>query len=528
MKYFFSFFILILILLNCNTFQKNTISKSQTKIQESSDKQEVEKIVENVYNKKDSVQDNQKGEFVEFFIRNIEESDTAKKSLINLHDDPNYIEQKELIWNNLIEHLENPEVFEFVQNEVLKNPELYDLNLKQKLLRMKDQKSAKLLLDLIYIEKETLDPDIIYLFKNTSYVDSVPILVQSIEDNKFVEESIVALSSIPSEDAETYIINLASDYQNPYRNIALSHIVNIDNKDLAYSIYKDILINKRMQNDITITTTLNSLKKLIPYLNQNQKQELKEILKTLPLQHKQLSMELLALLYTKENEENNQNNVNLEEKKQTQELNQNQEKINEIIKDEQNTSDTKKTVIQSKQNKDNQNYLYNIENSRKEKEPILKKEQTIKTSEKDKIRIQTNNTKKPIENKKTQVQKTNSQYSTKYVQRISSNMRKLFPENSAEIRKKIHNALLTYSKSNSDRAKFVQSAYKQFYKIKSDEEVKELLKQGLFINQSFYAVLFYIQDQYKRKDLQVFVLQELFLIKRVESKKIIDNVNLFQ
>ncbi len=534
MKYFFSLFILILILLNCNTLQKDTISKSQTKIQESSDKQEVEKIVENVYNKKESVRENQKEEFVEFFIRNIEESDTAKKSLINLHNDPNYIEQKELIWNNLIEHLENPEVFDFVQREVLKNPELYDLKLKQKLLRMNDQKSAKFLLDLIYIEKETLDPDIIYLFRNTSYEDSIPILVQSIEDNKFVEESIVAISSIPSEDAETYLINLASDYQNPHRNLALSHIVNIQNKELAYSIYKDILVNLKLNNEITITTTLNSLKKMVPYLNQNQKKELKDLLKTLPTRYKQLSEQVASLLQ-EEGNVNNLTNLNLEVQKQIQDVNSNEQKVDYIVNDNKiindfDVYDTKKIAIKIKQKKDNENIKKNnnLENIKKQDDSIIKKEQTPNTPKKDKNPNQTNDTKKPNESKKTQIQKTNPQYSTKYVQRISSNMKKLFPENSTEIQKKIHNALLTYSKSNSDRAKFVQSAYKQFYNSKSDDEVKELLKQGLFTNQSLYAVLYYIKDQYKRKDLQVFALQELFLLKRIESKNIIDNINLFR
>jgi hypothetical protein len=119
-------------------------------------------------------------------------------------------------------------------------------------------------------------------------------------------------------------------------------------------------------------------------------------------------------------------------------------------------------------------------------------------------------------------------YSQQYAQKVTTNLKKLFPEDYKQTQLNIHNAFITYSNSSSERSNFVKNAYKQCYKTEKDEDIQALLKQGLFIHQSLYCVLVYTKNQYPRKDLQVYALTQFFAIKRSHATKIVENIELFR
>ncbi|GIX42518.1 MAG: hypothetical protein KatS3mg129_2251 [Leptospiraceae bacterium] len=465
----------------CKSFQQDTIIKSQSQLTQSQSIEEKNKIVENMYKKKDSVPENQKKDYIDFFIYASKETPLAISKLIALYNDPLYKNYKNYIFDQLIEQIEDPEVFSFIEKEIYKNPDLYNIKLKQKILQSKNKTLAEFLLNMIYLNKEILDPEIIYLFKETKLEESLPVLIQSIEKNQFVEECFSAISSIPTEEAQTFIINVASDYQHPYREIALGYLSKIDNKKLAYSVYFNILKNYHLEKDTILFKTLNSLKQIIPYLDESQKQEILTQLEKL------------------------KNNINLE--KPIKELS--------LLLGQPIESIKKETDL------NNEKQLKEIPEIKKaiNKDLVLKQKQN-KTEQK-------SNHKKPQHLKKKKVPHK-AFYSKSYANKISKELEFLFLDDYKETQLNLHNALLTYAKSNSEKAKFIINAYREYYKIQNEEEIRELLSQGLFINQSIYGILSYVKKQYKRNDLQIYALTQLFAIKRKHAEKILENINRFK
>jgi len=468
--------ILMIILFSCKTFQKEdggTTEKNQQ--------------IDDMYKQKDNIAPDQKKEFIDYFV-NESDSPVALDKLTKLYDDPNYQNEKDYILENLIDHIENDQVYSLIKKEIFANPNLYNAKIKQKLLESSSTNSAELLLNLIYLDQEKLDPEIIYFFKKTKYQEALPVLIQSIESNQFVEESFSAIADIPTEEVQNYLINSASDYEYPYRNIALSYLYKIDKKEIAYAIYKSILMNPSRESTTTLLITIRSLQEIVPYLNDNQKKELIKILNPL-LANKTLEApiyQLLSLL-----------------------------KIDELPQQET----TQKTKQESKNNE-------NVEPKPTEEKKIIPASKDVPSKPIQDKPIQEN--KKAKQNTQPKKHMSKAFYSKQYAQKVTTNLKKLFPEDYKQTQLNIHNAFITYSNSSSERSNFVKKAYKQCYKIEKEEDLQAILKQGLFIHQSLYCVLVYTKNQYPRKDLQIYALTQFFAIKRSHATKIVENIELFR
>lgn len=478
MRYYI-FLILMIILFSCKTFQKEDGGTS-----------EKDQQIENMYKKKDDIAPNQKKAYIDYFVSE-SDSPLALDKLIKLYDDPNYQNEKDYILENLIDHIDNEQVYSLIKKEIVSNPNLYNAKIKQKLFDSSSKNSAELLLNLIYLNQEKLDPEIIYFFRKTKYEDAIPILIYTIELNQFVEECFSAIADIPTEEAQKYLINSASDYEYPYRNIALSYLYKIDQKETAYAIYKSILMNPSRESTTTLLITIRSLQEIVPYLNDDQKKELIKILNPL-LTNKTLEEPintLLSLLRTITQQETTQKNTEQE------------------TKDNQ-TFEPKPTLEQKKE----------------EKKPIPE----ISKIEVPKKQMQESKNKMTKQDTQPKKHLSKAFYSQQYAQKVTTNLKKLFPEDYKQTQLNIHNAFITYSNSNSERSNFVKNAYKQCYKTEKDEDIQALLKQGLFIHQSLYCVLVYTKNQYPRKDLQIYALTQFFAIKRSHATKIVENIELFR
>ncbi len=465
--------VIIIILFSCKTFQKENIVSSEKNEQ-----------IENMYKKKDDIPPDQKKAYIDYFV-NESDSPSALDKLTKLYDDPKYQNEKDYILENLIDQIDNEQVNSLIKKEILANPNLYNAKIKQKLLDTSSKNSAELLLNLIYLNQEKLNPEIIYFFRKTNYEDAIPILIQSIESNQFVEECFSAIANIPSEEAQNYLIISASDYEYPYRNIALSYLYKIDKKETAYAIYKSILMNPSRESTTTLLITIRSLQEIVPYLKDIQKKELIKILNSLAT-NKALEApinQLLSLLKTDE----------LPQQETTQKSKQ--------------------------ENKNNENVEPKPPEEKKIISEILSKDGQSKP-------IQEN--KKPKQNTQPKKHLSKAFYSIQYAQKVTTNLKKLFPEDYKQTQLNIHNAFITYSNSSSERSNFLKNAYKQCYKTEKDEDLQALLKQGLFIHQSLYCVLVYTKNQYPRKDLQVYALTQFFAIKRSHATKIVENIELFR
>jgi hypothetical protein len=478
MRYYL-FLILMIILFSCKTFQKEDGGTS-----------EKDQQIENMYKKKDDIAPNQKKAYIDYFVSE-SDSPLALDKLIKLYDDPNYQNEKDYILENLIDHIDNEQVYSLIKKEIVSNPNLYNAKIKQKLLDSSSKNSAELLLNLIYLNQEKLDPEIIYFFRKTKYEDAISILIYTIESNQFVEECFSAIADIPTEEAQKYLINSASDYEYPYRNIALSYLYKIDQKETAYAIYKSILMNPSRESTTTLLITIRSLQEIVPYLNDDQKKELIKILNPL-LTNKTLEEPINTLL--------------------------------SIIRTITQQETTQKTTEQ--ETKDNQTFepKPTLEQKKEEKKPIPE----ISKIEVPKKQMQESKNKMTKQDTQPKKHLSKAFYSQQYAQKVTTNLKKLFPEDYKQTQLNIHNAFITYSNSNSERSNFVKNAYKQCYKTEKDEDIQALLKQGLFIHQSLYCVLVYTKNQYPRKDLQIYALTQFFAIKRSHATKIVENIELFR
>ncbi len=457
-----NFVILFLFLLYCRTFAENTISNNEKQFLETEDISKQETIINEMYLKKDQVPENQKDEFVNFFMN--KDLDIAKEKLQELYYDPNFSNQKENIFKYSVKNL-NESNFSFVREELKQHEEFYTPDVKEELLKSQSKESAAILLDQIYLGRENLDSEIIFLFKQTQYVESLPVLINSIENHNYVEESFSAISEFRVEEADNFLVNVATDWNYPYRDLGITYLYKIDNKPLAIRIYKDVLKNQ-IQKPTLVALSLKGLDQIFDYLEEIDKKELKVLLEQVQFLYPDLPLKefrLSSILY-KEPISIKPNHTNKEESK----------KKFEPIKKDIETKNLKQEV-------------------QKKQEKISKPQQTRQNNPRD----------------------------------LQNKFQSLFGEEGKQILIKINNALLTYADSNSEKAKFVQKSYEVCYRVNDQEKIRQFLKQGLLLNNSFRCIVKYVDEQYTRNDLKIFMLQELFVLKRKEAEILVKNKQKF-
>ena len=93
----------MIILFSCKTFQKEDGGTS-----------EKDQQIENMYKKKDDIAPNQKKAYIDYFASE-SDSPLALDKLIKLYDDPNYQNEKDYILENLIDHIDNEQVYSLIK-----------------------------------------------------------------------------------------------------------------------------------------------------------------------------------------------------------------------------------------------------------------------------------------------------------------------------------------------------------------------------------------------------------------------------
>lgn len=468
--------IVLFLLFYCRTFTESTISNKENQFLKTQDPMQQEKIIIEMYEKKDQVPENQKDEFVNFFKN--KDLDVAKEKLQELYYDPNFSQQKESIFTYSLKNLDDKNV-SFVREELKKNVELYTPSLKHELLQLGTKEAATIFLDQIYLGREKLDAEIIHLFKNTQYVESLPVLINSIENHDYVEESFSAISEFRVEEADTFLVNVATDWNYPYREFGIAYLYKIDNKPLAISVYKNVLKNQ-IQKQRLVVLSLKGLEELYDFLEETDKEELKILLKKIKSQYPEIPL--------------------------------NQYRFSSLLEDlvptkpKEVTTETPTTPNSSDVSKD----------QKLKREPIEKRKEIVVTkNEQKKEKIELNQT---IKLKPKAIEKNK-----KYLQDLEKKFYVLFGEDGRQILIKINNALLTYSTSNSEKAKFVQKSYEVCFHVTDQEKILQSLKEGLMIHYSFHCIMKFIDKQYARNDLRIFALQEIFVLRRKEAEILIKN-----
>lgn len=485
------FFAFLLLSLYCKSMEQKIISKEQ-EYSQSQDLEKKEEIIQEMYKKKDQVPDELKDKYVDFFIN--KDSDSSKKILSELYKDPEYKNQKEKILNYHLNHIDENNIA-LLKKELAKNPELYTLSVKQKLLALGTKEAAEIILNQIYLEREELDGEILYLFRKTQFTDSLPVIIKSIENQKFVEEGFLTISDFRVEEADLFLINVSSDWNHPYRELGVAYLYKIDNKPLAISIYKDILKNQIEQKNLVLKS-LNGLEKIIDNLTEKDKKEIRQLLPQIKKKYSGFNLDKLEFAVL-ENTENQKDFIN-EDIKIQQEQTRNNKKEQKPKLEQEIKKESKKViseVIQTKKSKEEQI----LEKNKSEKKEKVEENKSY------------NNKQKTEEPKK----------DNRYVQNLEKKFYGIFKQDTKEVITNIHNSLLSYSSSNSEKARFVIKAYENCYKISEEEKIRNYLKQGLFLKNSFSCILNYIDNQYRREDQKIFAFQEFFVLKRKHSEMII-------
>lgn len=475
MKKFLIIFLLFLFSMYCKTMEETIISKER-EYNQTENFQKQEEIIQEMYKKKDQVPENLKDEYIDFFLS--KDSESSRKIVIDLYKDPEYKNQRNRILDYYLNHIDENNIV-FLKEEINQNPELYTLSVKEKLIALGTKDSAEIILNQIYLGREELDGEILYLFRKTQFTDSLPIIIKSIENQKFVEEGFLTISDFRVEEADLFLINVSSDWSHPHRELAVAYLYKIDNKPLAISIYKDILNNQIDQKNLVLKS-LNGLEKAFDYFSENDKKEIGQLLPKIKKKYPDFALGKLDLLKNYETKSQTEETV-VTELKDKKNGKLNQEKIPEET--HQKKTEEKKSLDEAK------------------KEELRKKEQEQKLEEKQKVKEQIKD--------------------NRYVQNLEKKFYGIFKEDSKEIMTNIHNSLLSYSSSNSEKAKFIVKAYQSCYKISEEEKIRNFLKEGLFLRNSFSCILNFIDNQYRREDQKIFAFQEFFVLKRKHSEMII-------
>ncbi|MCS7205084.1 MAG: hypothetical protein NZ853_05260 [Leptospiraceae bacterium] len=475
------FFLFSLIIISCRTVQKEDLDKSYQKYEETTEINQKEIILESLHKDKNKIPDNLKESYIQFLEETIDDTPKAREYLIDLYKTPAYQVYQSSIIESLATDVENPETKNFIKTEITKNPSLYNQQIKQKLLNEQNEEAAEVLLDLIYLGIEKLDPEIIDLFKKTKYEESLPVLVESIEKQQYVEESFLAISEFQIDEAKKVLIDASTDPQSPNRDIAISLLPKIGETEKVYNIYQEVLQNPETP-DSTKNIIIQNISSVIPELNQEQKKDLKETLEKLTL------------------------NPNLDESIQ-------EAGILALLKEENQGTQEEPTA-----KKDNIATVIPL----KQKEE--KRKEPLKNNKRKGFEAKTTKRETKINKEKQEtLPKDKVFYSEAYGKFLNEKFKSLLGEEAKETQMKIQNALITYSDSESDSAKLILSAYKEIYGIQDEQEIRKILKDGLFVKNSLYNIIRYIKNQYQRKDLQIYAMQRLFAIKRKHAEILIEN-----
>ena len=431
-----------------------------------------------LYARRNSVPDDQKPAYIDA-IASYQSAGTSSM-LRALFDDAGYFKERQRILTQLSSRKSETDA-DFVRRGLIQDPDLINETIEDELLKRGDRPSAEVLLALVELEKIGLNPDIITLFGDVKLESAVKVIANYSEEGSASAIVVGALCEIGTPEARAFIMQFAEEEkEDPVNRIqAIKRLYVIDDQERARN-YLHSVLKDESDNDSIIGSALYALSQMgfneatynllhQMYYDKGDDVEIQEnILNTMAIMRQIEPADLAAEL-----------------------------KLTE--------KPAKKNTISRIDPK--------IKNEVNQKRPVTIKKET-QTVTKEKI-IQ-----KPARPQARFKFDESQAGSTRYTTGLNRSFNRLFGADTADVRLKIHNSLLTFATSQSSAAGFVQRSYQKGFGL-DNQETKSALQKGLHLPYSLHAVIANVQNEYSRSDLQVYALSQFLTIKRKQAEQLL-------
>jgi len=147
----------------------------------------------------------------------------------------------------------DPEALEDVRSAVQKSPSLLSEPVATYLTSQKDEASAKILLDAVAAGRLPMTETLIRYFGEIPYEPAAFEIMEVIRSGAFINEGIGALARMKAPEIGTFLIDSAEESDNKeVRNAAVRHLYRADDRKRAIEILESILQNRLTEEEETV------------------------------------------------------------------------------------------------------------------------------------------------------------------------------------------------------------------------------------------------------------------------------------
>lgn len=464
-------------LISCQSLlTQDDIQKQQTSV-ENGNQAALEKLYENRYQVPDQLKDD--------YVKAIgsAHSDTSSVMLRELFSNRRYANNRQAIIDQLAE-TDSETNAEFIRSKIKFEPELASNTVQNFLIKRADRPSAESLFQLIQQKYANLTEPVIQMFGEVGYTEALPLLISTADSGQNIEVAVDAISRFNTKPAGNYLLATAKSTDHPARIEAIRHLSVVEDQEESRQLLDSLL---DVDDSKVILAALESLAMMglqeesynkVEHLYQNSsdKEVQDAALQTMATMRKIEQDQIVAELT--ESSQTTKRDTNITQT----DNNQNKKNLIQTYKDT-----TKLTDIISKSNKQKSTSV--------EKLPIKKR---------------------------SLYQLDESEAAAKrYSQQIKRSTDRLFGKEAEVFRNQVNSSLISYSKSNSENAKFIQRSYERGFGV-DQANAKNLLQKGLSLSNSLHSILSAITYEYKRTDLQIYALSTFLQIKRKQAEQLLN------
>lgn len=409
------------------------------------------------------------------------DTESARNVLIALYGNENFTtdELKPRILKALLDY-NNETAAAFIAMQVEAEPSLFTPQIADYMLARNNRASAVFLKRIASKDKSVLNGRLASLFGETRLAEAIPLLEYMGDNNIDVREVFDALTQIDDPAAQSYIIKVASSPGHPAREEAIRSIPEIPDSQTAGTVLSSIVYNRSQEKDETVLLAIRSLGNL-PSNEENYRLLFQLFKDTTDAQIRAACVISMAKMRGIEPE------AMLEELAAIEEAGSEQKEEKKPVA-EKEEKPVKKTT-------------------RPVRRPVRKA--AVKTEQKVQVK----------ESKERNARYSAAQ-SARYLGKVNNQFGFAFGPEAADVRGRVHNALLTYASSSSSSAGFVHRSYRKYYGI-STEEARELLKDGLKAPGSLNALVRNVIAEYGNEKMQAYALSRFLAVKRWQAVAII-------
>lgn len=469
--------------------------------------------IDRLYEKRDSVIPADRSDYVQTLSQAPAEQSSVL--LRSLFDEPRYATQKGEILHILAARPDETNA-DFIRSRLNREPDLYDAELESYLLARGDRASAETILNAVQAGRATLNPRTMEFLGSNALPGALPVLQTAASQPDKAEPAMAAIARLGTPEASQYLIETATSADHPARIAAIRHLSGAAEQDRARSTLHSIL--KQSNDTRAVTAAQEALRDM--GFNADSYQVLKEVYaKTTDTEVRNAAVETMATLRQVE----------------TVQL---RKELGDPVNPSKDTTgllsdaDAKKNAPNLPGRDGNrglvraysdtgrlteiiQNTPVREPHARPDSEPSrrkMRRPQPAPDAGSD------STSPAPVQRGPARPQRiyrleNSNAASEAYDRTLLHQMQGILGDDAQAVRLRMHNALLSFSDSDSGSAHFVVRAYQRGFGI-DEARAKELLKTGLHLPRSMPVILQAIQSEYSRPDMQIYALSSFFAIKR--------------